>query len=450
MLRVNTNKGFSNREILTLALPIIIGGLAQNVILATDVYFMSGVNELALDAVGLAGLYFSTFYTLGLGFSVGVQIIIARRHGEGSISAIGTTFTQSLFFLFGFSVLLWFLIVGTGPFILGSMIHNPVIEQQALHYLDHRAWGILFAFINLGFRAFYIGVSKPNVTLLALFLTAGANVILNDILIFGKFGFEPLGIKGAAIASSLAELGGTLVFTLAIFYQGFAKKFGMFQRWLPSQKLLKPIFSTSLPVMLQYFVSHLGWFLFFIIIEQNGPRALAISIVIRMVYMFQMVPFWGFSSATNTMVSRLIGEGLSDSVLPVLKRISWFALVAALLIIVMNIGFSQQLIGLALNNNDTNLISDCIPTLHVVSTALIFFAVGSVWFSGVSGSGNTHVTLLIEVLTIAFYCIVAWFLGIYLRADVAIIWLTEPLYFLVLTVASLVYMYSRRWVGKAI
>jgi putative MATE family efflux protein len=447
---VDNSKGFSNKEILTLALPIIIGGLAQNVILATDVYFMSGVSELALDAVGLAGLYFSTFYTLGLGFSVGVQIIIARRHGEGSMPAIGTTFTQSLFFLFGFSLFLWLLIVGTGPFILGPMIQNPIIEQQALRYLDHRAWGILFAFINLGFRAFYIGVSKPNVTLAALFLTAGANVFLNDILIFGKYGFEPLGIQGAAIASSLAELCGTFVFAVAVFYQGFVKKFGMFQRLLPSKKLLNPIFSTSLPVMLQYFVSHLGWFLFFIIIEQNGPRALAVSIVIRMVYMFQMVPFWGFSSATNTMVSRLIGEGRSASVVPVLKRISLFALFAAVPLIVLNVTFPESLMALALNKNDANLIADCIPTLYVVSSALLFFAVGSVWFSGVSGSGNTKVTLMIEVLTIAFYCLVAWFLGVFLKADVAIIWLTEPLYFLVLTLASLVYMYSRSWEGKAI
>jgi putative MATE family efflux protein len=447
---VENSKGFSNKEILTLALPIIIGGLAQNVILATDVYFMSGVNELALDAVGLAGLYFSTFYTLGLGFSVGVQIIIARRHGEGSLDAIGTTFSQSLLFLLGFSFLLWLLIVGTGPFILGPMIHNPTIEQQALHYLDHRAWGILFAFINLGFRAFYIGISKPNVTLVALFLTAGANVMLNDVLIFGKYGFEPLGIQGAAIASSLAELCGTLVFVTAVFYQGFVRKFGMFTSLLPSKRLLNPIFSTSLPVMMQYFVSHFGWFLFFIIIEQNGPRALAVSIVIRMVYMFQMVPFWGFSSATNTMVSRLIGEGRSASVLPVLKRISWFAMFAAVPLIVLNVTFPESLMTLALNKNDTSLVADCIPTLYVVSSALLFFAVGSVWFSGVSGSGNTKVTLMIEVLTIAFYCLVAWFLGVYLKADVAIIWLTEPLYFLVLTLASLVYMYSRRWEGKAI
>jgi len=340
--------------------------------------------------------------------------------------------------------------VGTGPFILGPMIHNPVIEQQALHYLDHRAWGILFAFINLGFRAFYIGISKPNVTLLALFLTAGANVILNDVLIFGKYGCEPLGIQGAAIASSLAELCGTLVFVLAIFYQAFVKKFRMFQSLLPSRKLLKPIFSTSLPVMLQYFVSHLGWFLFFIIIEQNGPRALAVSIVIRMVYMFQMVPFWGFSSATNTLVSRLIGEGLSSSVIPVLKRISLFAMIAAVPLILLNVIFPESLMALALNKNDATLIADCIPTLYVVSSALLFFAVGSVWFSGVSGSGNTKITLLIEVLTIAFYCLVAWLLGIFLRADVAVIWLTEPLYFLVLTLASLLYMYSRRWEGKTI
>jgi Na+-driven multidrug efflux pump len=71
-------QSISYSQILKLAFPIIIGGIAQNIIMATDAFFMAMVDEVSLDAVGLAGLFFSTVYILGLGFSIGVQILIAR------------------------------------------------------------------------------------------------------------------------------------------------------------------------------------------------------------------------------------------------------------------------------------------------------------------------------------------------------------------------------------
>ena len=103
------------KTILKLAFPIVLGGIAQNVILATDVFFMAQVDEILLDAVGLAGLFYATIYVLGLGFSTGVQILIARRHGEKNQAAVGSIFDNSLIFLLFFSLLLWALMLWGGP-----------------------------------------------------------------------------------------------------------------------------------------------------------------------------------------------------------------------------------------------------------------------------------------------------------------------------------------------
>jgi Na+-driven multidrug efflux pump len=86
----------------------------------------------------------------------------------------------------------------------------------------------------------------------------------------------------------------------------------------------------------------------------------------------------------------------------------------------------------------------------MVSAALLFFGPAMTWYSGVSGSGNTKTALLIETIAIASYLLIAWFLGIYLKSDVFIIWLTEPYYFISLFLLSRMYMQSGKWKNKMV
>jgi len=443
-------QSISYSQILKLAFPIIIGGIAQNIIMATDAFFMAMVDEVSLDAVGLAGLFFSTVYILGLGFSIGVQILIARRHGEKDYASIGAIFDNSLIFLGTLSLFLWAGMEWIGPMILKSLIHSDAVYQSAILYLDDRSWGITFALVNLAFRSFFIGISSSAIISWSTFATAAANIVLNYGLIFGNFGMPAMGISGAAIASSLAEIVGTIAFLAYVFAGKFHQSFQLFAQWKWKKDVMAHITKIASPVMFQYFISHAGWFLFFIIVEQAGERALAISVIIRIIYMFQMVPFWGFSSATNTLVSHTIGEGNLEQVMPLLKRITMLSLIGSLIFIIPNLLFPEWVLSLAIQDNSTALIQQSIPTLYVISGALLFFGLAMTWFSGVTGSGNTRTALLIETCTIAVYLIVAWFLGIYMKGEVHEIWYTEPFYFAVMGIVSFWYMSNGKWKNKKI
>jgi putative MATE family efflux protein len=421
------------------------------VILATDAFFMARVDEVSLAAVGLAGLFYTTIYILGLGFSTGVQILIARRHGEKKYHSIGAIFDNSLIFLLGMALILWLGMEFLGPPLLKSLVKSPEVYRSAVIYLDNRAWGITFALANLAYRAFFIGVSSTGVIIWSTFAMAISNVILNYGLIFGNFGLPEMGIAGAAVASSLAEIIGLIWFALHAYLGKYHQTFDLFHSWKWQPDVMKTISSIASPVMFQNFVSHAGWFLFFIIIEQSGERALAVSVIIRIIYMFQMVPFWGLSSASNTLVSFTIGEGRYQDVLPLLKRITWLSLALVSPFLLLNLFVPELILGLAVENkNATGLISDSIPTLYVITLALSFFGPAMTWYSGVTGSGNTRTSLLIETITIASYLLLAWFLGIFLKADVHVIWFTEPYYFLVLWFVSWIYMRQGTWKNKKV
>ncbi len=97
----------TNKTIWNIAYPIILGSLAQTLITLTDTAFLGRVSEVALGASAMAGIYYYVFSTLAWGFSIGIQIIVARRLGEGKLNRIGVVFEHGLCFVFLLSMTLF-------------------------------------------------------------------------------------------------------------------------------------------------------------------------------------------------------------------------------------------------------------------------------------------------------------------------------------------------------
>ena len=105
----------------------------------TDAVFLGHVGEVELGASAIAGIYYLAVYMLGFGFSIGLQVMIARRNGEQNYKATGKTFFQGLFFLSGLAVLLCLLIHAVSPYLLKQLISSPEIYQAVVRYSDWRA-----------------------------------------------------------------------------------------------------------------------------------------------------------------------------------------------------------------------------------------------------------------------------------------------------------------------
>lgn len=208
-------KTYSYKQIIQLALPILVGTMMEQIIGLTDTIFLGRVGEVEQGAAAPAGVLYITIFMVGLGFCVGSQIVMSRRNGEGNYRDIGTVFYHSLAFLMLAALALFVLSRLFVPTLLSWVLNEPEVQRAATEYLYWRVIGFFFAFGGLLFRAFYVSTLNTKTLTLNSVVMVLSNVAFNYILIFGHLGAPRMGIGGAALGSALAE-GVSLLFLCAL------------------------------------------------------------------------------------------------------------------------------------------------------------------------------------------------------------------------------------------
>ncbi len=380
---------------------------------------------------------------LGLGFSVGTQIIIGRRNGEGNYREIGSLITTSIYFLLPLALLIFLLVKWLAAPFMASLVASDQIYAASMAFIHVRIYGIFFAFLNFVFIAFFTGITSTKVLTYATFIQAAVNVVFDYAFIFGKFGFSPMGIEGAALASVISEIAALAFFLFYLFRAVDRKKYLLFYDWKFVWQKLRRMAKVAFPIMLQNMMALSSWFAFFMIIEQIGEKELAVSHIIRSIYMVLMIPLFGFSSATSTLVSNLIGEGGADRVLDLLKKIIGLSLLCTAAFIPLLLLLPETI--LRIYTDQTELIRHSLPVLKVIQGSMLFFSVAYISFSAVTGTGKTNYSMAIEFSSIFIYLIGAMLIGLYYNFPLPIVWCSEFIYFTVMGSLSLLYMYYGNW-----
>lgn len=438
----------SSRQIWNVAYPIIIGSIAQNVLNVTDTAFLGRLGEVALGGGVIGGLFYHVLLMIGWGMGLGGQIIIARRYGESANKAIGRVVEHLLYFLSFTSILLILFVKFFSGNLLGLVVDSQSIYHAGMEFIDYRIMGLVFAFINYSFNSFYVGIAKTKVITATTSLMVIVNVLLDYALIFGNWGFPKMGIAGAALASVIAEATSCMAFIIFTRFKFDYSKYNLFRFASFRIKLMLRILSVSWPLMIQFFLSIFVWFVFFLFIEKMGETSLAVSNILRSIYIVLMIPIWGFSSATNTLVSQLIGQDRSKEVLNLIKKVIILSMTSVFVLGLICISFPDLIIRIY--TNDALLVQQALPVLNIVAFAAIGMAGAFVVFSGVSGTGNTKVSFAIELGTLSIYLLWAFLMAIIFKMSLPWVWAAEILYGILITSVSILYLKSNRWVGKKV
>lgn len=435
-------------QILRMALPISLALIVPQINFITNNIFLGHLSEKDLACAGITGVYYLTFAVIGSGLNNGLQALIARRAGQNLPKEIGRLFYHGVWLALATSALGIIITYLGAPWLMHKVIHDPQIAGQVIDFLLIRIWGLPFLYLYVMRNALLVGTNQTRFLVWGTLAEAMINIGFDYLLIFGHFGFPRLGFNGAAFASILAEAGGLMVLYVIIQNRGMHREFSFFDEIKLDRKILRLIMTISTPLILQYAISIATWEYFYILVEHHGARALAISNTMRNIFGLFGVFCWSFAATSNTMVSNLIGQGKSEEVIPLIRRIATLSFYIALgVFIILNL---IPQIFLSIYGQDEPFIREAIPIVRIVSVALLIMSFGTVWLNAVTGTGNSRVNLIIELITIILYIIYVYVTLEHLHLSIAWGWASEWVYWSSMFIMSYLYLLKGNWRQKVI
>lgn len=205
-------------SLVRIALPVTLQSLLQSSFSVVDQVMIGQLGEDSIAGIGLGGK-FASIYSVVLGaVAAAAGIMIAQYIGQKNEKKVSRSFYTNL--LFSFLIAAVFMAVCSlfAPQIMSVYTKDSGTSVLAEEYLRIYAWSFLPMAISTMAAVMLRCIEAAVFPLIASFLSVILNTGMNYLLIFGKLGFPTLGVKGAAIASVIAQVG-ACVLTIGFFFR---------------------------------------------------------------------------------------------------------------------------------------------------------------------------------------------------------------------------------------
>lgn len=406
------NKIFYN-SLWKLAIPIIVQNFITSSINMISTLLVGRLGESEVAAVGIANQYFFLFDIIIIGLCSGCGVFISQYYGSGNTEKIRKVMGVGLFSVVALSVFFMIFALTMPGNIISIFNNDSKVVSLGSDYLII----ICFSYIFAGITFLYsVGARCIGKTILPMVVSSVA-LILNTVLglwfIFGGFGIEAMGVKGAAYATLIARIGECAVLLILVYRKKYlvAVKFDEIKSL--DKSFFKQAYVTILPVVFNDLFWGLGAVVYNIAYGRLGVHAMAAIQICTTIQNIFMVVGMGTASAAAVIIGNTVGSGDYRMGKIYAKKFAHIG-------IIMGVVIGGLLIILA-----PAILSMYKASPHLYSTALkILYVFGIVFFIRVynmilvlgtlRGGGDAKFALIAETVTMWGIGVPGAFIGAFL------------------------------------
>ena len=294
------------RELMRLALPMVVSQGTFAVMIFTDRYFMSQIDPVHMAAAlgGGVASFFSFCFFVGL-FSYG-NAMAAQYLGAGEPEKCPKVVTQGLVMTLmsvPFLTLITFLVAG----IFAGMGHDPAqVELERTYYLILMS-GALITLANVCISSYFAGIGRTHVVMICDVFGLIINIPLCYVMVFGKLGFPALGIVGAGISTVVATLLAFLLFVSFYFRKEHRDRFRVLQSFSLETKILRRFWRLGFPSGLELFLNVAAFNLFLLMFQSYGVAEAAAAAIVFNWDILSFIPMIGLHVGIISLIGRFVG-----------------------------------------------------------------------------------------------------------------------------------------------
>ncbi|HEX2937640.1 MAG TPA: MATE family efflux transporter [Ruminiclostridium sp.] len=297
------------KQLITITVPIALQNLISFGLNMVDTIMLGSLGEAQISASSIANQPYFIFTVFMFGLASGASVLTAQYWGKGDTSAISRILTIAIkasvlcSLFFGIAVLIF------SDNVIGIYTKDREVIVLGSQFLHIIGFSYILSAISTTYLYILRSVENVRIPLLINFISFTVNVVLNWILIFGKFGFPAMGIKGSA-AATLTARATELIFTL-IFAFKFDKRLRVkVTDFLKMDKmLLRDFLHYSLPVVVNETLWALGISMQSVVIGHISSEAVAANSIAGVIQRLSTVLIFGLANFAAIAVGKQIGAG---------------------------------------------------------------------------------------------------------------------------------------------
>lgn len=375
-----------SRAIFLLSVPMVLEMAMESVFAIADIFFVSKLGAETVAVVGITESLMTIIYALGIGLGTAATAMVSRRIGEKKPAEAARAAGQAIIT----GAVVSFLIA-----IPGMIFYRDILELMGVGAESAEEFGsytliilstnivIMLLFIN---NAIFRSSGDAAISMKVLGIANLLNIILDPMLIFGFGPVPALGIKGAAIATTIGR-------GLAVIYQFYLLFAGKHRIRLsvadlrPDLGIIRQLIQLSAGATGQYLIATSSWIILVRVIAFFGSQVVAgYTIAIRVMF-FMLMPSWGISNAAATLVGQNLGAekpGRAVHAIRITGMVNMFFLGIIGLIIAV---FPESFIRIFIS--DPEVIRYGASCLRILSYGFIAYGLGMVLVNSLNGAGDT-------------------------------------------------------------
>ena len=319
MLRNKTRSGSLFSATLSIAIPLALQNLIAFSVNMADTVMLGQLGDIPLSASAQANQVFFIVSLAVAGIADGANVMVSQAWGAKDTARIQNILSYTYRLALGFVFVLTFAAILFPEWIMRIYTPDPEVITAGAEYLRIVAFSYLFYTITTVSTGVLRAVRTVRIAMYGSLISMGLNVLLNWVLIFGKLGFAPMGVKGAAIATVVARIAESIVIVIYLYTKENNLHIRVRTLLQSDRTVLGPFFKTSAPIIINELFWAIGESVIAATMGQMGTEVVSANSICSVMNQMATVFVQGATAATCVIVGNTIGAGKLDE-LPRQKR----------------------------------------------------------------------------------------------------------------------------------
>lgn len=302
----------ARQKVISLALPAVAENLLMSLVGMLDMMMVGGVGAAAIASVGLTNQPMMFAMAIFMALNTGTTAVVARLFGAGEPEKANKAARQTLVMVFVMGVVISIIMFFLAETILLFMGAQEDTMQYAVTYFQIVAVSLIFNTLMNSVNSMVRGSGDTRTPLYNNILTNLVNLVGNFILINGYFGFPQLGVTGAAVATLLSRMVGSLLALYVVMRGHHQITIPLREKFVFDFDIARRVLLVGIPAAIEQFVMRFGQILFTRTVSGLGTTVYAAHQVALNIVSLSFSPGQGFGMAATTLVGQSLGAKRPD------------------------------------------------------------------------------------------------------------------------------------------